>query len=124
MISSNDSTDRCSSCCSAPDECLYDCPTIYDFLRLTDEMIKTIIGLDEELVRWRQALIKYLPPDWAEGLRSDILNNTSRDFEGDPAYDLYVRLVCGGNDPQHDNEKHERMKRLIKGTDETSITYL
>ena len=41
-------------------ECLHDCPTVYDFLKLTDEMIKTIIELDEELVRWRQALIKYL----------------------------------------------------------------
>ena len=27
-------------------DCLHDCPTVYDFLKLTDEMIKTIIELD------------------------------------------------------------------------------
>ena len=64
-------------------ECLYDCPTSYDFLRLTDEMVKTI-GLEEELVHCRQVLIKYLPDDWADGLRNDTPNNTSHDFEGSP----------------------------------------
>lgn len=105
-------------------ECLHDCPTVYDFLKLTDELVQTIIDLDEELIRWRQALIKYLPPEWAEGLRQDILNNTSRDFEGEPAYDLYVKLVCGGTDPQQEDSRIDRIKRLVKGTDETSITYL
>lgn len=65
-----------------------------------------------------------LPPEWAEGLRSDILNNISRDFEGDPAYDLYVSMVCNGIDPQQEKEKLARMRRLVNGTDETSITYL
>ena len=59
-----------------------------------------------------------------EGLRSDILNNIARDFEGDTAYDLYVSMVCNGIDPQQEKEKLARMKRLVKGTDETSITYL
>ena len=104
--------------------CLHDCPTVYDFLKLTDEMVKTIIELDEELVRWRQALIKYLPPEWAEGLRQDIFNNTSRCFEGEPAYDLYVNWMCGGVDPQQEDSQTERMHRLANGTDETSITYL
>jgi hypothetical protein len=124
MIPSNDPNQNRRCDCCDEDECLHDCPTVYDFLRLTDEMVKTIIGLDEELVRWRQALIKHLPPEWAEGLLDDILDNTSRDFEGDPAYDLYVSLACGGKDPQQDEERLERMKRLIRGTDETSITYL
>jgi hypothetical protein len=106
------------------DDCLYDCRTVYDFMRLTDEMVSTIIDLEEELVRWRQALIKYLPPEWAEGLREDILNNLSRGFEGDPAYDLYVSWMKGGIDPQQEQSKCDRMRRLINGTDETSITYL
>lgn len=71
-----------------------------------------------------QALIKYLPPEWADGLQQDIFNNTSRDFEGDPAYDLYVRLVCGGQDPQQVASRTDRLHRLARGTDETSITYL
>lgn len=44
------------------EDCFYDCKAVHDFMRLTDEMVHTIIGLEEELVRWRQALIKYLPP--------------------------------------------------------------
>lgn len=105
-------------------ECISDCDTVCSFLKLTDEMVKTILELDEELIRWRQALIKYLPPEWADGLQQDIFNNTSRDFEGDPAYDLYVRLVCGGQDPQQVASRTDRLHRLAKGTDENSITYL
>ena len=103
--------------------CMYTCPTVDDFLKLTDEMIETINDLEEELVRWRQALIKYLPERWAEGLRQDIFNNLSRDFEGDPAYDLYVNMKRG-IDPQREEERRKRLYRLADGTDETSITYL
>ena len=106
------------------DECLRDCDTVDSFLKLTDEMVKTILDLEEELVRWRQALIKYLPSELAEGLQQDIFNNISRDFEGEPAYDLYIRLVCGGQDPQQEDSRLARMHRLAKGTDGTSITYL
>lgn len=108
----------------ATDECIRDCDTVDSFLKLTDEMVKTILDLEEELVRWRQALIKYLPPELAEGLQQDIFNNISRDFEGEPAYDLYVRLVCEGQDPQQEDSRLARMHRLAKGTDGTSITYL
>ena len=109
--------------CDYEEDCFYSCPSVDDFLRLTDEMVETIINLEEELVRWRQALIKYLPERWAEGLRSDIFNNLSRDFEGDPAYDLYVKLKRG-TDPQQDRERIRRLYRLADGTDDTSITYL
>ena len=108
----------------AAEECIHDCDTVYSFLKLTDEMVKTIIDLDEELVRWRQALIKYLPSELTEGLQQDIYNNIFRDFESEPAYDLYVRLVCGGQDPQQEDSQIARMHRLAKGTDKISITYL
>lgn len=62
-------------------ECIGDCDTVCSFLKLTDEMVKTILELDEELIRWRQALIKYLPPEWADGLQQDIFNNTSHDLK-------------------------------------------
>ena len=106
------------------DEYIRDRDAVDSFLKLTDEMVRTIIDLDEELVRWRQVLIKYLPSEQAEGLQQDIFNNISRDFEGEPAYDLYVRLVCGGQDPQQEDSRIARLHRLAKGTDETSITYL
>ena len=50
-------------------ECIGYCDTVCSFLKLTDEMVRTILELDEELIRWRQALIKYLPPEWADGLQ-------------------------------------------------------
>ena len=109
--------------CDYEENCLYSCPTVDDFLSLTDEMIKTILDLEEELVRWRQALIKYLPQEWAEGLRQDIFNSLSRDFEGTPAYDLYVDLKCGA-DPQQDEERRKRLYRLADGIDDTTIKYL
>ena len=105
------------------DDCLDSCAIVKRFLHLTDKMLGTIIGLEEEVVRWRQALIKYLPKDWAEGFRQDIFNNLSVDFEGDPAYDLYVKLR-GGVDPQQARERIKRLYRLADGTDDTSIKYL
>lgn len=104
--------------------CFEDCGTIHDFMKLTNEMTHTIIELEEELVRWRQALIKYLPGDLAEGLQQDILNSLSRDFEGEPAYDMYVNWWWGGHDPKQDEERIKRLYRIANGTDETSIKYL
>ena len=109
--------------CDYIEDCKYSCSTVDDFLHRTDELVDTILDLEEEVVRWRQVLIKYLSKDWAEGLRSDIFCNLSRDFEGDPAYDLYVQLMRG-EDPQHDKERIARLYRLADGTDDTSITYL
>lgn len=83
-------------------ECIGDCDMVCNFLKLTDEMVKTILELDEGPLRWRQAPLKYLPPEWTEGLWQAIFNNTSRDFEGNPAYELYVRLSCNGQDPQQE----------------------
>ena len=51
------------------------CSDITDFLKLTDAMVDEINELRAEVVRWRQALIKHLPPRWADGLRQDILSN-------------------------------------------------
>ena len=109
--------------CDYEENCIYSCSTIDDFLDLTDEMIETIISLEEELVRWRQALIKYLPQEWAEGLRQDIFNNLSRDYDGEPAYDLYVELRKGF-DPQREDERIRRLYRLADGIDDTTIDYL
>ena len=109
--------------CNYVEDCKLTCSTVDDFLNLTDEMIETILSLEEELVRWRQALIKYLPEERAVGLRQDIFNNLSRDFDGNPAYDLYVNLKRD-KDPQHSRQRIKRLYRLADGTDETSITYL
>ena len=106
-----------------PEDCTDSCKTVDDFLELTDEMVNTINSLEEEVVRWRQVLIKYLPQRWAEGLRQDIFNGLSRDFVGEPAYDLYVELKRG-YDPHQSKEHIDRLYRLADGIDDTSVTYL
>lgn len=34
-----------------PEDCFYGYKTVHNFMRPTDEMVHTIIGLEEELVR-------------------------------------------------------------------------
>ncbi len=100
------------------------CPDISDFFELTDAMVKEINHLREEVVRWRQVLIKYLPPDWADGLRQDIYDNVYCSFEDYDAYSKFINAYYSGMDP-FDNEEHSAlMKRLCDGSDETSITYI
>lgn len=107
-----------------PDYC-YDCSDMVNFLKLTGAMVDEINELREEVVRWRQALIKHLPKRWAEGLQQDIFDNLYLNvYEDYDAYNYYVNRCCNGIDP-FDNKGHsELMVRLSKGTDESSITYL
>lgn len=101
------------------------CSDITDFLRLTDAMVYEINELRAEVVRWRQVLIKYLPPDWADGLKQDILSNLYiNDYEDYDAYNFYVERCYSGNDPMDNKKLSKRMRRLIAGKDKTSITYL
>lgn len=106
------------------DQCAV-CSDITDFLRLTDAMVYEINELRAEVVRWRQVLIKYLSPRWADGLRQDILSNIYlNDYEDYDAYNFYVERYYKGLDPMDNKKLSKRMRRLIEGKDETSITYL
>lgn len=101
------------------------CSDITDFLSLTDAMVDEINELRAEVVRWRQALIKHLSPRWADGLRQDILSNLyHNDYEDYDAYKFYVERYHRGEDPMDNKKLSKRMRRLIEGKDETSITYL
>ena len=100
------------------------CSTIHDYNRLTYEMIEEIKFLRAEVVRWRQALIKFLSPRWAEGLKQDIYNNIFQCFEDLDAYKYYVNNCCNGIDPLDNKEQSAFLARLKNGTDETSITHL
>ena len=100
------------------------CSSILDYNYLTHEMIEEIKYLRAEIVRWRQVLIKYLPPDWADGLRQDIYDNIFQHFEELDAYKYYVNSCCGGADPLDNKEQSAFLARLKDGTDETSITYI
>ena len=97
----------------------------HEVFRLLFRMTEEISLLEEELVRWRQALIKYLPERWADGLFDDIFSNLSFRFYGDdPVYDRFVDEYCSGIDPLESNDHVQRMLRLRDGTDETTIDYL
>lgn len=100
------------------------CSSISDYNRLTYEMIEEIKFLRAEVIRWRQALIKYLSPSWADGLRQDIFDNVFQYFEEFDAYNWYVNNCCNGVDPLDNPEQSAFLARLKDGTDETSITYL
>ena len=79
----------------AAEECIRDCDTVYSFLKLTDEMVKTIIDLDEELFRWRQALIKYLPSElnW-QMVCSRISSITSPEISRVNLHTIYMSDWC------------------------------
>lgn len=96
-----------------------------DAFQLIHDLTEEIVLLEEELIRWRHALIKYLPVRWADGLRQDIFDNQSRRFYGDSElYDRFVDEYCAGVDPLESDDHVERMLRLRDGTDEISIDYL
>lgn len=102
-----------------------ECSDIYDFMKLTSAMVEEINELRAEVVRWRQAMIKYLPERWADGLKQDIFDNLYLNvYEDYEAYNYYVKRCCNGKDPFDNKQRSKFMERLSKGTDDTSITYL
>ena len=117
--------DFCDSCPGCVTRCIMlPDPEEEDCFRLVSAMLEEIQFLEEEVVRWRQALIKYLEPGWADGLYDDIFSNLSGRFDDYPAYRKFVDQWCRGKDP-YDSPEHTRtMLRLRDGNDETSITYL
>lgn len=93
----------------------------FEFYSLIANMVEDILLLEEDLVRWRKALIPHLTPDNAEGLKSDILDGMARNYEGTPAYDMFIAEYCNNNNPMENDEHCSRMIRLRKGIDETSV---
>lgn len=100
-----------------------DCTYVEDFCLLVHSLVKDIAHLEEETVRWRQALIKYLPKQWADGLKSDIFDNLAGRHGGDPAYEIYLRQMGLRQDPLETREHTEKMCRLRDGIDETTVFF-
>lgn len=97
---------------------------IHEHVSLEKALFDEINDLRAEVIRWRQVLIKYLPKDWAEGLEQDIRDNLSATFWDYKAYEDYVKYYNHGEDPLDNDELSSLTKRLIAGTDETSINYM
>lgn len=101
------------------------CSTLYEYNRLVLAMAEEINFLRAEVVRWRQVLIKYLSPEWADGLKQDILDNVFRNFHDYEAYEEnFLNNYCHGKDPMENEKLSAMYARLIKGTDKTSIKHL
>jgi len=108
--------------CRSSCECEAECCRITDFRRLVHSLVQEINDLEEEIVRWRQVLIKYLPPQEAEGLRSDIFSNLAGDYAADEAYQFLIERMYNGQDPMENDEHVGRMIRLRDGVDDTTLT--
>lgn len=93
----------------------------FEFYTLIGSMVEDILLLEEDLVRWRKALIPHLTKQNAEGLQSDILDGMARNYEGIPAYDMFMQEYCNNKNPMENKEHCDRMTRLRRGIDETSV---
>jgi len=93
----------------------------FEFYKLINSMVEDILMLEEDLVRWRKALIPHLTKANAEGLQDDILDGLARNYEGIPAYDMFMQEYCNNKNPMENDEHCELMIRLRQGIDETSV---
>lgn len=98
------------------------CNELSDCYILIDSLVQDILTLEEEMVRWRQALLKYLSPLDAQNLLSDIFDNLARRNIDSEAYQKYIKLAGYKEDPMESAKHTELLWRLRNGTDETSIS--
>lgn len=106
--------------CSLMSDC-EKCNDLSDCYILIDSLVQDILTLEEEMVRWRRALLKYLSPPDAQNLLSDIFDNLARRNIDSGAYQKYMKLAGYKEDPMESEEHTELLWRLRNGTDETSI---
>ena len=121
-----DTTNICDKCPGCLSYCRFEpLPFEYGFYRLIDDMVHEICELEAEIVRNRQALATFLPDEYIDYVRYDIIGLLSKPFAGEyDEYDQYVKYFCKGIDPLDNEEKTAFMNRLREGTDETSYTKL
>lgn len=102
-------------------DCSEDCGEIWSFCKLVNSLVLDIKSLEEEMVRWRQALLRYLTPEDAANLKSDIYNNLAARHSDNEAYQIYMKAMCGGQDPMESDEHSHMLRRHKEGTDDTSV---
>lgn len=102
--------------------CTEPCQDIADCYMLIDSLVKDILTLEEEMIRWRQALLKHLSPIDAQNLKSDIYDNLARRYYDNECYQTYIKLAYDGADPMESDKHCQMLRRLRDGIDETSVT--
>lgn len=106
---------------SEMDFCIEPCREMLDNYVLIDSLVKDILILEEEMIRWRQALLRYLSPLDAQNLLSDIFDNLAQRHYDDKTYQTYLQLLHNGQDPMESEEHTQLLWRLRNGEDETSV---
>lgn len=104
------------------DYCDGSCQELVDSYLLIDSLVQDILSLEEEMVRWRQALMKHLSPVDAQNLQSDIYDNLACRHYDNECYQKYVNRLYHGVDPMESEEHFRMLRRLRDGMDETSVT--
>ena len=98
-----------------------ECRELLGCYTLIDSLVQDILTLEEEMVRWRQALLKYLSPLDAQNLKSDIFDYLARRNYDSEAYQKYLTLYGYEQDPMESDEHVQKLWRLRNGTDEDSV---
>jgi len=93
--------------------------------RLLDQMVMDIQHLEVELVRTRYRLSFHLPPPHGEYLRMEIFSGMGGRYQGNPAFDEYLRYRGFREDEDAvDTPFHvARMLRLANGYDDYPDLY-
>lgn len=111
--------------CEEPDYSMMDncdhCRELSDCYILIDSLVQDILSLEEEMVRWRQALLKHLSPLNAQNLLADIFDNLARRNYDNETYQSYLKAFGYTEDPMESKEHTELLWRLRNGKDETNV---
>lgn len=107
-----------------PDLVIYDCENCSELLgcyKLIDSLVHEILYLEEDVVNWRHALVRYLKSPTAEYLQDEIFDGLAQRFYDDETYQRYINLYHYKKDPMESKKHSNKLQRLANGTDKDSI---
>lgn len=100
-----------------------ECDLTYDLCQLIDSLVSDIIHLEEETVKWREALLPYLSTEDADGLRSDIFSDLASRHTDENVYEVYMRNCGIKVDRMEASEHLNRMRMLKNGMAEDTVRF-
>ncbi len=104
--------------------CYYDnfyiCQKLSDSYDLIDSLVRDILILEEEMVKWRYPLIPYLKPDYSRRLQDTIFSHLAKRHTNDSAYKAYLDHF-DIMDPMESADHVLKLWRLAHGDDGDSM---
>ena len=90
---------------------------IDDLEETIDLLFRDLLLADLEIVKWRQSLIKYLHPAFANLLDLDILNglHSADEYRDNAGFTFYIKDYCRGKCPDSDSSYRRRLDRIKDG---------